>query len=170
MSHNTLTNLPLWLSPNTDKQQLSATDVAHTLRQYELLLPLVLEAISNGTHMKDVTAEYDIDYKPYLTWILRNINRRAAYYEAQAVHAEHLMMTITDIADGKNADGTNSMEDVARSKLRITTRQWLMEIANRSRFSTAKTLDRSEPIVDTSAQQATQHQIKDVVGKLLDQY
>ena len=61
------------------------------------------------------------DLKRFVAWVMRDENRKAQYYEAQAIGAEVLMIETPLIADA-----SDSLEDVNRSTLRVNTRKWQM--------------------------------------------
>ena len=76
----------------------------------------------------------NLSYASVLNWIHKDEKRQKMYYEAQALGAEAVADELLYIADGTG----DSMEDVQRSKLRVDTRKWLLEVWNRKRFGKDK--------------------------------
>ena len=141
------TPLPQWLAPLEDKDTSSPKSHADLIAEgkrarqhldllaFESIFERALDNISAGQPLS-VTLERDhrdIDYQRFLSWIHRDQARQARYYEAQAVGAEIVADQMIEIADGDD-----SIEDVARSTLRINTRKWLLGVWNRKRFGDTK--------------------------------
>ena len=112
-----------------------------------------LEKIAEGTALSVFCQDYHIPISPtrFRTWILRDPKRKQAYYGAQAVGAESIEDDIIRIADGLNADGTPSINDVTRSTLQINARKWILQIRNRKRYGDVKHIEQTTRIEDTSS-------------------
>lgn len=77
----------------------------------------------------------------FIAWIYKDPNRRSLYHEAKAVGAEVIEDEILVIADAQD-----SIEDVARSTLRINNRWKLLGVWNRDRYGEKKTIDQNVTI------------------------
>lgn len=76
--------------------------------------------------------------KKFIAWVMRDENRKAQYYEAQAIGAEVLFVEQSSIVDAKD-----TLEDVNRSTLRANDRKWKMGVMNRKRFGDVKQIDQN---------------------------
>lgn len=143
--------LPQWLCQEDKDQQSSegsqtVTTVAEgkkakrdlNLLAYEAIFERALDDISAGQPLTyTIECDHrDIEYQRFLAWIHKDESRKARYYEAQAVGAEVVAAQMIEIADADD-----SLEDVARSTLRINTRKWLLGVWNRKRFGDVKQQD-----------------------------
>lgn len=105
------------------------------LLAYESIFERALDDISAGQPLT-YTLECDhrdIEYRRFIAWIQKDENRKARYYEAQAIGAEVVAAQTLLIADADD-----SLEDVARSTLRINTRKWLLSVWNKKRYGEVK--------------------------------
>jgi hypothetical protein len=71
-----------------------------------------------------------------ITWFYAEEDRKKKYLEARSVAAEILADEMLEIADGELDDDNPLPEDIARSKLKIETRRFLIGVNNRTRFGT----------------------------------
>jgi hypothetical protein len=92
--------------------------------------------------------------KRFIAWVMRDENRKAQYYEAQAIGAVVLMIETPMIADAND-----SMEDVNRSTLRVNTRKWQMSVWNRKRFGDVRQIDQNVTIDLSGAMQQAQERL-----------
>lgn len=125
--------------------------------RFERILDRVLERVAMGNPLTEALGDevYDIDYATYLRWLLKDEDRKRRYYEAQEMGAEivsHQMIKI--------ADADDSMEDVARSTLRINTRKWLLGVWNRKRFGDIKQIEQNVSINLGEAMQQAQARVE----------
>ena len=116
----------------------------------------ILEHIASG---QPLTAFVEMrpkhfDYQRCLSWIMRDETRKNRYYEAQEIGAEIVSHQILGIADA-----SDSLEDVARSTLRINSRKWLMGVWSRKRFGDVKQIDQNVTIDLSGAMQAAQERL-----------
>jgi hypothetical protein len=75
-------------------------------------------------------------YGRILTWFYADEERKKKYLNARAIGAEILADEMLQIADG-DIDNSNPIPDeIARQKLKIDTRRFLISVNNRARFGT----------------------------------
>lgn len=146
--------LPKWLAPPVSAHQLR---LENEQSFYPALFERALEGISAGRPLSQAVEEYPlpVDYTRMLRWIHADETRRNRYYEAQAVGAEVVadqMIAISDASD--------SIEDVARSTLRINTRKWLLGVWNRKRFGDVKQIEQNVTIDMGEAMAAAQARVE----------
>ena len=130
----------------------------------------ILEHIASG---QPLTAFVEMrpmpfDYQRCLSWIMRDETRKNRYYEAQEIGAEIVSHQILGIADA-----SDSLEDVARSTLRINSRKWLMGVWSRKRFGDIKQVDQNITIDLSAAMQEAQQRLDnartvEVLGRVVD--
>ena len=98
----------------------------------------VLEEAANGIPLTQIINNdpRDFDYDKIRSWIMADPTRTAQYYEAQRRGAGAIEDELITIADG-----TLSPEEVARSKLRIDTRKFVLATWDRKRYAETKQLD-----------------------------
>jgi len=99
---------------------------------------------------------------------MRDETRKNRYYEAQEIGAEIVSHQILGIADA-----SDSLEDVARSTLRINSRKWLMGVWSRKRFGDIKQVDQNITIDLSAAMQEAQQRLDnartvEVLGRVVD--
>ena len=123
-SHIPVTDIPLpmWLEDPRSVQEIT----------YENFFTTSLEKMAGGQPLSQLVREdpRNLSYASVLNWIHKDEKRQKMYYEAQALGAEAVADELLYIADGTG----DSLEDVQRSKLRVDTRKWLIEVWNRKRF------------------------------------
>lgn len=149
----TIPQLPDWLMPVPQHSPAEVAQIKRDIEQslFEAHFERVIDTIAQGNPLS--AALDDLPSKPhygrYLAWIMRDENRKQRYYEAQEIGGEVVANQMIDIAD---ADDT--IEDVARSTLRINTRKWLLGVWNRKRFGETKQVDQTVTInlVDAMAE------------------
>ena len=129
-------DLPEWMLPTPalkKERTRLRREVTHTL--YEQMFEHVMDGLSSGISLKAILKDdfRDIDYRSFYCWMIRDEKRKQAYYEAQELAAEILSAECIEIADA-----SDSLEDVARSTLRINTRWKTVGIYNRERFGDVK--------------------------------
>lgn len=148
--------VPDWLIPrstdeididpdNPDGERISAVTRRELLkeiehRRYESVFERFLDDVAQGKSIRESVKEYplEINLHSMMLWIIRNPERKEAYYEAQKVSAELMMPEMVEIADAKN-----SMEDVARSQLRFNARKHAIAVYNRERFGDVKQIEQT---------------------------
>ena len=139
---NNPVELPDWLSAPDQTPPLSPTVLkAQTdlmLTQYEIVFMRVIEQIAAGRTFQSVIRDdfREFEHGAFLRWIKRDPERHQLYKEAKELRTETWANEIIEIADADD-----SIEDVARSKLRIDTRRWLMGTDNRKQYGEVKTID-----------------------------
>jgi hypothetical protein len=83
-----------------------------------------------------------------ITWFYADDDRKKKYLEARAVAAEILADEMLEIADGELDDDNPLPEDIARSKLKIETRRFLIGVNNRTRFGTESKVEVNVNLID----------------------
>lgn len=122
--------------------------------QFPTLFEVVLGKICDGQSLNSALADdvRSFNRAEFLKWINRNPERKRRYHEAQEVGAELIAGEMIGIADAED-----SLEDVARSALRINTRKYLLSVWNRKRYSETKQIDMTTSIsVSKALEQADQ--------------
>lgn len=137
---------------------------------FEAVFDDIIEHIASG---QPLTAFVEMrpkhfDYQRCLSWIMRDETRKNRYYEAQEIGAEIVSHQILGIADA-----SDSLEDVARSTLRINSRKWLMGVWSRKRFGDIKQVDQNITIDLSAAMQEAQQRLDnartvEVLGRVVD--
>ena len=94
------------------------------------------------------------DPKRFLAWVMRDENRKTVYREAQICGAETVFQEMDDIADA-----SDSIEDVARSTLRIGYRKWKLGVIDRQRFGDIKQIEQNVTVNLSDAMTAAQERI-----------
>lgn len=126
--------------------------------QYENIFERVLEGLARGLSLKEQTDnDYRISsYEAFLYWIKRDPIRHERYKAAQELRTERMALEILEIADGL----PDAMpEDVARSKLRIESRKYLMGCWNRARYGEVKTVELGGTISITTALEQARNRV-----------
>jgi hypothetical protein len=137
--------------------------------RYEHSLDTVLAHIARGNPLTAALEDYpfNFEYGKYMAWLLRDEDRKRRYYEAQEIGAEVVAQQMLSIADAED-----SVEDVARSTLRINTRKWLLGVWSRKRFGEVKQIEQNVTIDLSSAMAEAQARVEaartiDVQGRVV---
>lgn len=167
--------LPSWLMPEDKDQSAQSREIILAeskrarrdleLMAYESIFERALDDISAGQPLT-YTLECDhrdIEYHRFLAWIQKDENRKARYYEAQSVGAEVVAAQMLSIADADD-----SMEDVARSTLRINTRKWLLGVWNRKRYGEIKQQDLNINVNLSDAMAQAEARVEERLNKTID--
>jgi hypothetical protein len=129
-------NIPEWLTPPPPPPILD---------RFEVIFELLLVSLREGTSLADFVNDYaksdiaDTHDHPitagYLRgWIYRDKQRVKLFEEAMKLFTLALGDQNLRISDGKNPDGSPSMNDTGRSKLMVQTRRELMVAFNKEQF------------------------------------
>lgn len=110
---------------------------------FESMFERVLGELVNGRTLKDVisTDARGIDYRAFWAWVKRDPQRMERYKEAKELRTEWWAGRIVEIAEADD-----SLEDVARSKLKIDTYKWLMGADNRKTYGESKQIEVNQSI------------------------
>jgi len=128
--------IPDWLAPPPPLPILD---------RFEVIFELMLEALTEGISLADFIKDYaqsdiaDTHDNPITEgrlrrWIFKDKERIARYEEDMELFTLALNDQNLRISDGKNPDGTLSMNDTGRSTLMVKTRKDNMVAFNRKRF------------------------------------
>lgn len=127
-----------------------ALDVGKLTRELEeqtfaIAFEVFLDKMASGTPLDTICREYHLPISPpkFRLWVYRDKKRKAAYLVAKALGAEAVEDELLRISDGIKADGTASLDDVARSTLRIQTRKWLLQVWNRRKYGDVKHIEQT---------------------------
>ena len=114
--------LPAWLDDPRTAMEIT----------YENFFATALEEMVGGRPLSHIVRDdpRGLSYTRILNWIHKDEKRQEMYYQAQELGAEAVADELLYIADGAE----DSPEDVQRSKLRIDTRRWLLEVWNKKRY------------------------------------
>ena len=123
---------------------------------FDAMFERVLGEMVKGRTLKEVLAndQRTIEYEAFFRWIKRDPQRHERYKEAKELRTEWWAGRIIEIAE---ADDT--VEDVARSKLKIDTYKWLMGADNRKTYGETKQVEINQSISILSALEAAQSRI-----------
>ena len=134
--------LPDWLSASVPDYKpspiVSKARADLALTRYEIIFERLLNEIANGKMFQSVINEdfRDIEAGALLRWIKKDPLRFQQYNEAKELRSELFAGQSIEIADA-----SDSLEDVARSKLRIDTRWRVMGADYRKQYGDVKTID-----------------------------
>lgn len=149
--------IPHWMQP--PKQTSNEPFNDHTWFQ-------ILEYLSNGESLASICRDrpgMPKDPSRLRRWIFNDPDRKQQYMEAQEVGTEALadeMLTI--------ADGTDSLEDVQRSQLRVNTYKWVVACRNRSRYGEKKQIEQSVTVNIAEAMDRAEQRVIDIKAEVLD--
>lgn len=155
--------LPDWLAPVPQSEDICRTQSPNKAILAELnnlafenMFEGVLVKIATGKPLTQVLEEdyRQPEYEFFLRWIHRDETRKARFYEAQEMAAHVIEAQMLKIADADD-----SLEDVARSTLRINTRKWLLGVWNRKRFGETKQIDHNVTVDLGAAMAAAQARV-----------
>lgn len=123
---------------------------------YESIFDSMMDHVAQGNPLTAALENdpREINYQQFLAWVIRDETRKARFYEAQEIGAEVVASQMLQISDA-----SDSLEDVARSTLRITTRKWLLGVWNRKRFGDIKQIDQNVTIDLGAAMAAAQERV-----------
>ena len=126
------------------------------LTTFEQTFERVLTEMAKGRTLKSVIVEdvRDLDYDAFWRWIKQDSMRYERYKEAKELRTEWWAGRIIEIAEAED-----SIEDVARSKLKIDTYKWLMGADNRKTYGETKQVEINQSISILSALEAAQSRI-----------
>lgn len=145
--------LPQWLSVTPEAKPSSNRQLNRELSEvtYNAMFEHVIVKIAEGIPLKAILREdyRQPEYEHFLRWVHKDEQRKSRYFEAQEVGAEIIASELLEIADADD-----SLEDVARSTLRINTRKWLLGVWNRKRFGEVKQIDQNVTIDILAAMEA----------------
>lgn len=161
-------SVPDWLTPSHSSSSPSTPTPPVDLSQrrtltralqdtmFEAMFERVLGEMVKGRTLKDVLNhdQRTIEYEAFFRWIKKDPQRHERYKEAKELRTEWWAGRIIEIAE---ADDT--VEDVARSKLKIDTYKWLMGADNRKTYGETKQVEINQSISILSALEAAQSRI-----------
>lgn len=136
---DTTTEIPAWLLPiDEGLPRYPSTKLEREIEQlvFEALFERVLDQLVEGKAVKNFVESdpRQVSFGRFMRWVRKDPNRKSRYDEAQLIGTEVLAEEMKEIADG-----TDSPEDVNRSKLRVDTRWRLMQANNREKYGAEKT-------------------------------
>lgn len=166
--------LPAFLLPQTSpvetltpaqRGELALLRRENEITLFESCFERTLETIATGQSLKAVIEDYPlpINYHRYLSWIHKDENRKARYFEAQVVCGEAIFNEMLDIADA-----SDTIEDVQRSTLRINTRKWWLSVINRKRFGETRQIEQNITVDLGEAMAAAQRRVSEGRGEVVD--
>jgi len=150
-------SIPDWLEPGTPDQPLVDQSLsqrrreisrAHQEAMFDCMFERVLGEMVKGRTLKNVLDSdvRGIEYEAFFRWIKRDATRMERYKEAKELRTEWWAGRLVEIAEADD-----SVEDVARSKLRIDTYKWLMGADNRRVYGDTKQVEINQSISITAA-------------------
>lgn len=160
--------LPSWLAPTSSFEQLPEQDQQTLLAkrranlsaiqetQFIVMFDRALEQLVIGQPLSR-TVEMDPrhpDYAKFLRWIHSDPDRKRQYEEAKMIGAEFVEDDLLRIADADE-----SVEDVARSTLRINTRKWLLGVWNKKKYGETRQAEQNITINLVDAMREAQERV-----------
>lgn len=150
-------SIPDWLEPVTPDQPLVDQSLsqrrreisrAHQEAMFDCMFERVLGEMVKGRTLKNVLDSdvRGVEYEAFFRWIKRDATRMERYKEAKELRTEWWAGRLVEIAEADD-----SVEDVARSKLRIDTYKWLMGADNRRVYGDTKQVEINQSISITAA-------------------
>jgi hypothetical protein len=150
-------SIPDWLEPGTPDQPLVDQSLsqrrreisrAHQEAMFDCMFERVLGEMVKGRTLKNVLDSdvRGVEYEAFFRWIKRDAARMERYKEAKELRTEWWAGRLVEIAEADD-----SVEDVARSKLRIDTYKWLMGADNRRVYGDTKQVEINQSISITAA-------------------
>lgn len=135
--------VPKWLRPSDNDPSPSAPPPV-PLSEFAKMYDWVLERVAQGESLGNILNRDPRcpDVGRFIRWIMNDDTRRDRYYKAQESWSE--VMLVEDMI--RIADADESMEDTARSKLKLDTRWKILAVCNRKRFGDIKQIDQNVTI------------------------
>jgi hypothetical protein len=107
--------------------------VERQLEIFESMWESLLDRVSLGHKLRDIVSDdprsSEIDLARLNRWIAKDPSRKKEFNTAKLMGTHMVLEEMIDISDGKD-----SMEDVARSTLRVNTRRLYLKAYNRDTF------------------------------------
>ena len=159
-------SVPDWLNPSSSPETLTPPlDLSQrrTLTRalqdtmFEAMFERVLDEMVKGRTFSSIIRDdvRSVDLQAFWRWIKKDPQRHERYKEAKELRAEWGWAgRIIEIAEADD-----SIEDVARSKLKIDTYKWLMGADNRKTYGETKQVEINQSISITAALEAAQSRI-----------
>lgn len=118
------------------------------LQTFPIAFESILESLADGRPFSDACQDYNspllaLHPTRFRTWIFRDEKRRNAYHMAKAMGAESIEDEMIRIADGIDANGNPTIDDVQRSKLMVDTRKWVLQVNNRRKYGDVKHIEQN---------------------------
>lgn len=123
-------------APTTFGEPIAKTraDIALMEQRHLAAFEPILDRVALGHSIKDILADRpegaELHQGALIRWIKKDPERLQRFRDAQEIGAEVVEDEMIAISDGNQ-----SLEDVARSTLRVKTRQWVLEVRNRKRYA-----------------------------------
>lgn len=138
--------VPKWLrSPDPSENDPSPSCPPPVpLTEFAKMFDWVLERIAQGEPLGNILNRdpRSPDVGRFIRWIMSDDDRRTQYEKALESYGE--IMFIEDML--RIADADESMEDTARSKLKLDTRWKFLAVCNRKRFGDIKQVEQNVTI------------------------
>lgn len=152
--------LPDWLTVHPPREPANPLTLrgaspegkALLIKQFEMVLPRVLEMVCEGYTLNSALKEIPVkvDAGAFIRW-LRKRPEYEMYKEAKEVRTEAWAGEIIRHSLGEDEDGSASVNDTARSRLIVDTYKWLMSADNRKQYGDTKTIEMNTSISITAA-------------------
>lgn len=153
--------VPDWLTVHTGASEdarvpikkLSEEKRALLFAQYDVVLPRILDLLQAGYTLKKAFKELpvEIDHGGFIGWLKRDPRRWELYRVAKEIRTEAWADRIIQHAEGEDDEGNATMDDVARSRLKVETYWKLMGANNRRDYGDTKTIEMNTTISITAA-------------------
>lgn len=140
---------PEWLSiPDPPARAPTKARRLLTPVEFKAMFPTIIDRIISGCTLKAAFADdiRDVDAGAFLMWLKKDRVRFQMYKDAKELRAEVWAGRIIE-----HAEGTDRLEDIARSKLIVDTYWRLMETDSRENYGRSQSIEVNGSISITAA-------------------
>ena len=137
-------------------------------QSFEIAYDTMLEDVASGGTLTDFCRRYHtpLSHTRYRAWLLRDPKRADEFAKAQQLGARAIEDDLIRISDGVNPDGSASIEDVTRSKLKIDTRKFVLRVIDIDRYGETKQVNATVVnVTEERARTMTTSEIKAMLVK-----
>lgn len=149
--------VPSWLSiPDPPAREPTRARRLLTPVEFKAMFPTILDRIISGCTLKAAFADdiRDVDAGAFLMWLKKDRTRFQMYKDAKELRAEVWAGRIIE-----HAEGTDKLEDIARSKLIVDTYWRLMETDSRENYGRSQSIEVNGTISITAALTAARSRV-----------
>jgi hypothetical protein len=119
--------------------------IRYETKIFEIAFTTAMDWLAEGKTLQEFCVEYHTPISParFRKWIFQDDKRHDAYRMAKALGAEAMEDELVRISDGLSADGSAAPDETARSKLKIDTRKFVMQVNNRRKYGEHKSIEQT---------------------------
>lgn len=157
--------IPEWLFQRVDTRTarpLSPLERDLLYATFEHIFEYVLEMLSGGEPLDEILGSdpRNINKGRFIAWVLDDPERKALYDRALKVSAEIEFGRIPAMADA-----SDTLEDVARTNVKINALKYRLGVLNRERFGDIKRIEQDVNINIADAMQRAEQRVIDVTPR-----